>query len=65
MAGGHAAALVAFGGERAYARMRKHVAWYTRGMPGAALLRERVNSARSYRELVETLAGYREYLERR
>jgi len=65
MAREHAAALVAFGGERAFARMRKHVAWYMKGMPGATFVRERANDVRSYRELVELLAEYREYLERR
>jgi nifR3 family TIM-barrel protein len=61
----HAAALVAFGGERAFSRMRKHVAWYTKGMPAAARLRERANSVHSYEQLVETLDEYREYLEQR
>ena len=35
MAREHAAALVELGGERAFTRMRKHVAWYISGMPGA------------------------------
>jgi tRNA-dihydrouridine synthase B len=65
MAREHASALVAFDGDRAFARMRKHVAWYMKGMPGATFVRERANDVRSYRELVELLTEYREYLERR
>lgn len=61
----HAHALVAFGGERAFARMRKHVGWYIHGMPGAAHVRERVNAVASHEELVALLAEYRAYLEER
>lgn len=35
--------------------MRKHVAWYTKGMPGAARLREKINSVESYEELEKIL----------
>ncbi len=59
----HARALVAFGGERAFTRMRKHVAWYVHGMPGAARVRELVNHARSYAELDELLVRYRAHIE--
>jgi len=62
MARAHADALVAFAGERAFVRMRKHVAWYIVGMPGAVHVRERVNHARSYAELDALLAEYREYV---
>ncbi|MBC7266562.1 MAG: tRNA dihydrouridine synthase DusB [Anaerosomatales bacterium] len=58
----HAEALVAFAGERAFARMRKHVAWYVHEMPGAAHFRELVNHARSYRELVALLDEYRAWI---
>ncbi len=61
----HAAALVEFAGERAFARMRKHVAWYIHGMPGATRMRERVNHAPSHAALDEMLAEYRAYLEGR
>ncbi|MCX6349697.1 MAG: tRNA dihydrouridine synthase DusB [Candidatus Aureabacteria bacterium] len=64
MAREHASALVAFGGERAFARMRKHVAWYIKGMPGAAFFRGRANAVGGYRELDELLVEYRAYLER-
>lgn len=62
MAREHAQALVVFAGERAFARMRKHVAWYLRGMSGATHVRERVNRAADYRELDELLLEYRAYL---
>lgn len=58
MAREHSAALVAFSGERAFTRMRKHVGWYIHGMPGAAHVRERVNHVRSYAELDALLAEY-------
>ena len=65
MAREHARSLVAFGGEHAVARMRKHVGWYIVGMPGASHVRERVNRVTSSAELDELLAEYREYLEAR
>ncbi len=63
MAREHAAALVAFGGEHAFTRMRKHVSWYITGMPGATHVRRLANEAASYRELDDLLAEYRSRLE--
>jgi len=65
MAREHGDALVAFGGERAFARMRKHVSWYIAEMPGAALVRGRVNECRSHAELDALLAEYRAFVEAR
>jgi tRNA-dihydrouridine synthase B len=65
MAREHNAALLAFGGEHVFARMRKHVSWYVTGMPGATFVRERANEAGSFREIDELLAEYRAYLEER
>ncbi|MDO8846813.1 MAG: tRNA dihydrouridine synthase DusB [Coriobacteriia bacterium] len=65
MAREHARALVAFGGEHAVARMRKHVAWYITGMPGASHVRERVNHIGSSAELDALLVEYREFLAER
>jgi tRNA-dihydrouridine synthase B len=65
MAREHAAALVAFGGEEAFRRMRKHVGWYVHGLPGATFVRERVNQVGSYREMDELLVEYRGFLEER
>ena len=65
MAREHARALVAFGGEHAVARMRKHVGWYITGMPGASHVRERVNHIGSSAELDSLLIEYREYLAER
>ncbi len=65
MAREHAAALVAFGGQHAFTRMRKHVAWYIREMPGATYVRERANVAGSYAELDELLVEYQAFLEYR
>ena len=35
--------------------MRKHVAWYTKGMPGSAKLRDAINKVETYEELEELL----------
>jgi nifR3 family TIM-barrel protein len=64
MAREHAAALVEFAGEHAYFRMRKHVAWYIHGMPGASIVRGRVNDCKDYRELDALLVEYREFIDR-
>jgi tRNA-dihydrouridine synthase B len=61
----HAARLVAFAGDHAFVRMRKHVAWYIAEMPGATHVRSKVNHCRSYAELDGLLAEYRAYLESR
>lgn len=37
--------------------MRKHVAWYTKGLPNAARLRARINSTESYEELQNLLTS--------
>ena len=37
--------------------MRKHVAWYTKGMPGAARLREKINAVESLGELENLLTS--------
>lgn len=63
MAREHARALVAFGGEHAVTRMRKHVGWYIVGMPGASRVRERVNHVTTSADLDTLLVEYREYLE--
>jgi len=58
----HLAALRAFAGEHSFARMRKHVAWYITGIPGATHVRERTFVAESYDALDALLAEYRAYL---
>jgi len=62
MAREHARALVAFGGERAVVRMRKHIAWYIAEMPGATHARARVNTCRTHEELDALLVEYRDFL---
>ena len=37
--------------------MRKHVAWYTKGLKGAARLREKVNAVESLEELENLLTS--------
>ena len=61
----HAIALVAFGGDRAVARMRKHISWYICSMPGASYVRERVNEIETLAELESLLAEYRAFVDRR
>jgi hypothetical protein len=38
--------------------MRKHVAWYVRGLPRSAQVREQVNRTRSAEEMLERLRAY-------
>lgn len=52
----HARLQLKFKGEYIGIReMRKHVAWYTKGMKGAVKLRARINQIESYQELEELL----------
>ena len=61
----HLALLSADAGPEAAAReMRKHVAWYIKGLPGSARVREQVNHTRSAPELTELLTTYLVALER-
>jgi tRNA-dihydrouridine synthase B len=61
----HLALLVADQGEAiASKEMRKHVAWYIRGLPHSHKVREQVNRTRSASELAELLVHYLETLER-
>ena len=64
MAREHGRALVAFGGERTYARMRKHVSWYTAGLRGATYVRARAYACTSSAEIDALLVEYREFLGR-
>jgi tRNA-dihydrouridine synthase B len=60
----HLAMMVASVGEASATReMRKHVAWYIRGLPNSARVREQVNRARTVEEMSELLRGYLEELE--
>lgn len=55
----HGQMMIEFKGEYIGVReMRKHVAWYTFGFPGAAKLREKVNHTKTYQELEELLDCY-------
>ena len=48
----NAALQIEFKGEYLGIReMRKHVAWYTKGMPGSARLRDAINKVETYKEL--------------
>jgi tRNA-dihydrouridine synthase B len=38
--------------------MRKHLAWYIRGLRGAARMREAINSSESVRELRDIMLKY-------
>ena len=39
--------------------MRKHLSWYTKGMPGSAEARRRINNAQTAQEMEEILGGLR------
>ncbi|MEB3198791.1 MAG: tRNA dihydrouridine synthase DusB [Candidatus Sericytochromatia bacterium] len=52
----HAKALMAFKGERiGVFECRKHLSWYTSGLPGSAELRQRINRARTAEEMLACL----------
>ena len=52
----HAKMLIEAKGEYTGIReMRKHVAWYTKGMQGSAKLRDEINQVESYEELENLL----------
>ena len=38
-----------------FMEMRKHVAWYTAGLPHSAALRDRINQAGTYEEFCELI----------
>jgi nifR3 family TIM-barrel protein len=52
------------GTECAAREMRKHVAWYIKGLPHSARVREAVNRTRTVEDMVALLRGYLEELER-
>ncbi len=52
------------GAEPAAREMRKHVAWYIKGLPHSARVRDQVNHTRSVEEMEALLRGYLEELER-
>jgi tRNA-dihydrouridine synthase len=45
-------------------QMRKHIAWYTTGLPGSSALREAVNRAEDREQLVGVLQDWKERAER-
>jgi nifR3 family TIM-barrel protein len=47
-----------YGPARAHVHMRKHLCWYTHGLPNAAVFRQRVNQSRSVAELRNLLADF-------
>lgn len=48
------------GGERGTAFMRKHLAWYIKGLPGAAALRNKINTTTDPKEVEKLMAAYLE-----
>lgn len=46
-----------FGEKSAVLQMRKHAAWYLRGIPGAAQARVRINAAKTRAEMVEAVTS--------
>jgi nifR3 family TIM-barrel protein len=61
----HARGLVVHAGDRAHVRMRKHIAWYLAGVPGATYVRARVYQCESIEALEALLDEYEEYLRSR
>jgi tRNA-dihydrouridine synthase B len=55
--------VVEFGAVAASREMRKHLAWYIKGLPHSARVREQVNRTASTEELAGVLRGYLDELE--
>ncbi|MGE5529001.1 MAG: tRNA dihydrouridine synthase DusB [Patescibacteria group bacterium] len=51
------------GEERGVKEMRKHAAWYLRGLPGAAHLRDEINTLSTLDAVLGVLDGYEKYLD--
>ncbi len=49
------------GGLAGIREMRKHVAWYTAGMPHSAAMRNQVNQVETYEELCALFVEYQDY----
>ena len=47
-----------YGPARTLAHMRKHLCWYTHGLPNAAAFRQRINRTGSVAELFHLLADF-------
>lgn len=47
-----------FGEIRAYSEMKKHCAWYLRGLPGVSALRNQIFRSQSTSELIELMINY-------
>ena len=57
----HSQMLIDYKGEYIGVReMRKHMAWYMKGLPGAAELRGKLNHAENMEQLEVLLRGYLE-----
>ncbi len=50
--------LETYGPARTLAHMRKHLCWYTHGLPNAAAFRQRINQTRSVQEMSELLTEF-------
>jgi tRNA-dihydrouridine synthase B len=61
----HLESLLAFYGEHQGSRMaRKHIAWYSRGLPGSTLFRRQINTLGSAREQFALVADFFDRLQR-
>lgn len=47
---------------KAVREMRKHIAWYVKGLKGCTEIKNRVNSATTYEEVIDLLKEYKIYL---
>lgn len=63
LATGHMDRLVDLKGERvAMMEMRTHMAWYMKGLPGAATVKREIVQTETRKDMVELLAKYEDYL---
>jgi nifR3 family TIM-barrel protein len=50
------------GEHRGLLEMRKHLSWYFKGMPGAAKMRDKINTLTTVESMMEVLREYKDYV---
>lgn len=54
----HYEKIISYKGPRAVAEMRKHIAWYLKGLPGSAKVKDKINKLESLDDIKKTLDEY-------
>ncbi len=54
----HYEKIIEYKGSRAVIEMRKHIAWYLKGLPGSAKVKDKINNLESLEDIKKTLDEY-------